>query len=157
MSCEMDQTTSICYLYLYFPFHYNIIFRKSQAIWAKKFLKRKELDRKSQDSTCRGVKSTKTAGLWKFLRGKLDKIPYKKTLFFNDMVFRTQLRGAAKLTIQKSLIILYNYKLAYGYFLVNLLWNSVQISCQKCARDFLYYILLLISKFIVITLLNDVS
>lgn len=55
MSCKMDQTTSICYLYLYFPSHYNIIFTKSQAFWAKKILKRRELDRKMSRTRRRGT------------------------------------------------------------------------------------------------------
>ena len=143
---------------------------------------------KSQELGRRGEKSTKTAGLWKFWRRKLDKTPYKKTLFFNDIAFRTRLRAfrtrlraAARnqplktaglwkflrrkldkipykrhnfaprreINRSKSLIILYNYRLAYDYFLVNSLWNSFQNSYQKRARDFLYYIIMVIGKFIV--------
>ena len=43
-AAKFDITTPICYLYLYFPSHYSIIFRKSQAIWPKKFLKSSKLD-----------------------------------------------------------------------------------------------------------------
>lgn len=45
---------SFLYLYLYFPSHYNIIFRKSQAILPKKFLKRSKLD-KIKSIVCRAA------------------------------------------------------------------------------------------------------
>ena len=156
MSCKMDQTTPICYLYLYFPSHYNIIFKKSQAIWAKKFLKRKELDRKmSRTWAPRHELSLKLPRYEIFWVNSLTKHIIKKPLFSSIWFSGPDFEVRREFNRSKSLIILYNYRLAYDYFLVNLLWNSVQILCQKRARDFLYYILLLSSKFIVNYTDND--
>lgn len=126
MSCKMDQTTPICYLYLYFPSHYNIIFTKSQAIWAKKFLKKKRTWQKNVKNLGAAarieVKLPRSEKIW---GDSLTKYFIKKPYFSTIWVPGHNFEARRKFNRSKSLIILYNYRFAYDYFLVNSLWNSL--------------------------------